>query len=175
MHATEVCARFAHELAERPLPGPVVHHAQRAVIGWFAALCPGPGRAMSDGPDWSQLGATLGANFHIARLGFKNHVGFGHTFAAIDGALALQPTHGLGHADIAAVHLGVYRPTLDNTPHVDPQTADQACFSLHCRVASALVHGSVRLSAFEPARLYDPATRALLARIRALPNSDTLP
>ena len=32
-------------------------------------------------------------------------------------------------------------------------------------VASALVHGSVRLSAFEPARLNDPATRALMQRI----------
>jgi 2-methylcitrate dehydratase PrpD len=32
-------------------------------------------------------------------------------------------------------------------------------------VASALVHGSVRLSAYEPARLNDPATRALMKRI----------
>jgi 2-methylcitrate dehydratase PrpD len=32
-------------------------------------------------------------------------------------------------------------------------------------VASALVHGGVRLSAFEPDRLHDPATRALMPRI----------
>ncbi|MBC7941292.1 MAG: MmgE/PrpD family protein [Chitinophagaceae bacterium] len=49
--------------------------------------------------------------------------------------------------------------------HVDPQNADQARFSLHHIVASAMVHGSVRLSAFEPARLNDPATRALMQRI----------
>jgi 2-methylcitrate dehydratase PrpD len=89
----------------------------------------------------------------------------GHTFAAIDGALALQHLHGFSHADIASVHLGVYRPTLDIAPHVDPQNADQARFSLHYMVASALVHGSVRLSAFEPARLNDAATRALMQRI----------
>ncbi|MBU6256836.1 MAG: MmgE/PrpD family protein [Burkholderiales bacterium] len=126
----------------------------------------GLGQAMSNGPDWSHIGATLGTDWHITRLTFKNHVGCGHTFAAIDGALALQQQVGFSHADIQAVHLGVYQSTLDMAPHVDPQTADQARFSLHYMVASALVHGSVRLSAFEPERLNDPATRALMQRIR---------
>lgn len=125
----------------------------------------GLGQAMSDGPDWSAVGATLGDDFHITRLTFKNHVGCGHTFAAIDGALALQAQHGFRHTDIASVHLGVYQATLDIAPHVEPQTADQARFSLHYMVASALVHGSVRLSAFEPDRLNDLATRALMQRI----------
>lgn len=125
----------------------------------------GLGQAMSEGPDWSAVGATLGTDFHITRLTFKNHIGCGHTFAAIDGALALQQQHGFGHADIQHVALGVYQPTLDIAPHVDPQNADQARFSLHYMVATALVHGSVRLSAFEPDRLNDPATRALMQRI----------
>jgi 2-methylcitrate dehydratase PrpD len=125
----------------------------------------GLGVAMSDGPDWSHIGATLGRDWHITRLTFKNHVGCGHTFAAIDGALALQQQHGFTNADIQAVHLGVYQPTLDIAPHAAPQTADQARFSLHYMVASALVHGSVRLSAFDPDRLDDPATRALMQRI----------
>lgn len=125
----------------------------------------GLGQAMSTEPDWSAVGATLGIDFHITRLTFKNHIGCGHTFAAIDGALALQQQHGFTHTDIERVALGVYQPTLDIAPHVDPQNADQARFSLHYMVASALVHGSVRLSAFEPDRLNDPATRALMQRI----------
>jgi 2-methylcitrate dehydratase PrpD len=125
----------------------------------------GLGLAMSNGPGWSQIGATLGSDWHITRLTFKNHIGCGHTFAAIDGALALQQQHGFDHDDIESVHLGVYQPTLDIAPHVDPQNADQARFSLHYMVASALVHGSVRLSAYEPARLNDRATRALMKRI----------
>lgn len=124
----------------------------------------GLGAAMGNGPDWSRIGASLGSDWHITRLTFKNHIGCGHTFAAIDGALALQQQHGFSHADIHTVHLGVYQPTLDIAPHVDPQTADQARFSLHYMVASALVHGSVRLSAFEPDRLNDPATRSLMQR-----------
>ncbi len=135
----------------------------------------GLGQAMSEGPDWSAVGATLGSDFHITRLTFKNHIGCGHTFAAIDGALELQRQHGFSHADIEHVALGVYQPTLDIAPHVDPQNADQARFSLHYMVATALVHGSVRLSAFEPDRLNDPATRSLMQRIhKALdPEVDT--
>ena len=49
----------------------------------------GLGRAMSTGADWSQVGATLGRDFHITRLTFKNHIGCGHTFSAVDGALEL--------------------------------------------------------------------------------------
>lgn len=125
----------------------------------------GLGMAMGKGGDWAQVARTLGEDFHITRLTFKNHIGCGHTFAAIDGALALQATHGFGHEDIERIELGVYRPTLDVAPHVDPATADEAKFSLHYMVATALVHGSVRLSAFEPNRLSDDATRALMQRI----------
>ena len=144
--------------------------AQLASTGMLSSLDvldgeSGLGWAMSNGPDWSGIGDTLGSDFHINRLTFKNHIGCGHTFPSIDGALELQRLHGFCHADIASVHLGVYQPTLDIAPHVDPQTPDQARFSLHYMVASALVHGSVRLSAFEPTRLTDPATRSLMTRI----------
>src|SRR5436309_1882378 len=55
----------------------------------------GYGRAMGyggtgDGPDWERALATLGGDFHIARLSFKNHACCGHAFAAIDGALPLK-------------------------------------------------------------------------------------
>ena len=66
--------------------------AARGVTGSLDVLDgeAGLGRAMSNGPDWSQAGATLGRDFHITRLTFKNHIGCGHTFAAIDAALALR-------------------------------------------------------------------------------------
>ena len=47
----------------------------------------------------------------------------------------------------------------------DPQTPAEARFSLKYVVASALAHGSVRLAAFEPARLADPVTRELMRRV----------
>jgi 2-methylcitrate dehydratase PrpD len=141
--------------------------ARRGVTGSLDVLDgeAGLGRAMSNGPDWSQVGATLGNDFHITRLTFKNHIGCGHTFAAIDGALELQRLHGLQAGDIERVRVATYKPALDIACHERPTSADEARFSLRYVVASALVHGSVRLAAYEPARLGDPATRALMERM----------
>jgi 2-methylcitrate dehydratase PrpD len=127
----------------------------------------GLGNAMSEGVDWSKVTSTLGSDFHITRLTFKNHIGCGHTFPSVDGALFLKETHGFDAKDIQKVELGVYRPTLDIAGHTDPETADEAKFSINYMVASALAFGSVRLSAFEHDRLNDPLTRDLISRIFA--------
>jgi 2-methylcitrate dehydratase PrpD len=125
----------------------------------------GLGRAMSDGPDWNQALATLGTDFHITRMTFKNHACCGHTFAAIDGALELQRALAATAADIARVTVGTYRAALDVAGYEHPATPAEARFSLKYVVATALTHGSVRLAAFEPERLQDPATRALMQKI----------
>ncbi len=125
----------------------------------------GFGRAMGADPDWERAFATLGEDFHITRMTFKNHACCGHVFAAIDGALALQREMRVGAADIERVRVGTYKAALEVARHESPRTAAEARFSLKYTVASALVHGSVRLAAFEPARLADPATRELMRRI----------
>jgi 2-methylcitrate dehydratase PrpD len=125
----------------------------------------GLGRAMGDGPDWSRIGDTLGDDFHIRRVTFKNHIGCGHAFAAIDGALALQRRLGVAAADIRRIRVATYRPALDIACHLNPATANEARFSLKYLVASALAHGSVRQAAYAPDRLQDPATRGLMARM----------
>jgi 2-methylcitrate dehydratase PrpD len=125
----------------------------------------GLGRAMAEGPNWADIGATLGHDFHIKRVTFKNHIGCGHTFAAIDGALALRRRHGLAAENIAAVRVATYQPALDIACYTSPTTANEARFSFPYVVACALVHGSVRLSAYDPDRLQDRQTRALMDRI----------
>jgi 2-methylcitrate dehydratase PrpD len=125
----------------------------------------GYGKAMSDGPDWDKALATLGKDFHVTRMTFKNHTCCGHTFAAIDGALALQARMKLAAAQIERIRVGSYRAAKEVSGYESPQTAAEARFSLKYVVATALTHGSVRLAAFEPARINDAATRDLMARI----------
>ena len=125
----------------------------------------GFGRAMGDGPDWNGALATLGAEFHITQMTFKNHACCGHTFAAIDGALELQRTLRVSADDIARVTVGTYRPALEVAGYEHPGTPAEARFSLKYVVATALTHGSVRLAAFEPERMADSATRALMQKI----------
>lgn len=141
--------------------------ARHGVTGSFDALDGegGLGRAMSNGPDWSEVGATFGQDFHITRLTFKNHIGCGHTFAAIDGALALKLRHGIEADDIERVQVATYRPALDIACHENPTTANEARFSLRFVVARALAQGSVRMAAFEQAGLHDATTRLLLERV----------
>ncbi|MEJ8292346.1 MmgE/PrpD family protein [Delftia tsuruhatensis] len=141
--------------------------AARGVTGSLDVLDgeSGLGQAMSNGPDWSRVGATLGHDFHITRLTFKNHIGCGHTFAAIDAALALREQHGLQADDIAHVRVDTYRPALDIACYEKPASANEARFSLRYVVATALARGSVRLTAYEPAQLEDARVRELMTRI----------
>ena len=125
----------------------------------------GFGVAMSDNPDWGRGLATLGSDFHITRMTFKNHACCGHTFAAIDGALALKSKMGVAAKDIERVSVGTYKAALDVAGYDEPHTAAEARFSLKYVVATALTHGNVRLAAFEPARIEDPATRDVLGKI----------
>jgi 2-methylcitrate dehydratase PrpD len=126
----------------------------------------GYGRAMGAGPDWDKALATLGEDFHITRMTFKNHACCGHTFAAIDGALALKNRMQVKPAEIEDLEVATYRAGLEVAHYENPTTPAEARFSLKYVVATGLTHGSVRLAAFDQERIEDPATRALMKRIR---------
>src|SRR5581483_624715 len=125
----------------------------------------GLGRAMSDNPDWQRGIATLGRDFHITRMTFKNHGCCGHTFAAIDGALELKRRMRLQPADIERVDVATYKAALDIANYANPRTPAEGRFSLKYVVASGLVHGNVRLAAFEKERLEDEETKAVMSKI----------
>lgn len=96
---------------------------------------------------------------------FKNHACCGHTFAAIDGAQEVQRRLEVKAENIARVHIGSYRAAKEVSGYENPSTPAEARFSIKYVVATALVHGSVRLAAFEPARLADRLTRELMKKI----------
>ncbi|HEX2648549.1 MAG TPA: MmgE/PrpD family protein [Burkholderiales bacterium] len=166
---------FRHESMSKPL-----HAGHAAEAGVTAALAAregvtgsldviegeaGFGKAMADGPDWDKALATLGKEFHICRMTFKNHTCCGHTFAAIDGALALKEQMKVAAGDIEQVKVGTYKAALEVAGYENPKSAAEGRFSLKYVVASALTHGSVRLAAFERPRLEDEATKSLMKKI----------
>jgi len=125
----------------------------------------GFGAAMAQSPDWSGVTDGLGERYNITSITQKNHGCCGHTFAAIDAALALRQAHDIRAEDIASVAVHTYRTALDVTGNHTPSTAFEAKFSLPYVVAHALVHGSVRLNAFQPERLADLDVRSLMSRL----------
>lgn len=145
--------------------------ARSGVTGSAAVLDgeTGLGRALGErgagSLDWSEALATLGQIFHIESMTFKNHACCGHTFAAIDGALALKRQLGITADDIARVEVATYRPALDVAGNMAPRTAAEARFSLFYVVATGLRFERVRLGAFTEERLKDAQTRDLMKRI----------
>jgi len=125
----------------------------------------GFGEALSEGADWSRATRALGEHYNIGQITQKNHGCCGHTFAAIDAAQALRSQHGPDPQQIASIHVATYQTAVDVTGNFEPNTPFEAKFSLPYVVAHALVHGSVRLEAFEPERLSDATVRALMSKI----------
>lgn len=124
----------------------------------------GFGAAMSDGAKWERALEGLGERYNITRITQKNHGCCGHAFAAIDAALELRG-QGVKAADVEKVEVVSYKAALDVAGIRDPRTAAEAKFSIPYLIAHALIHGSVRLNAFDDERLADPAIRALLRKV----------
>ncbi|MEN5065369.1 MmgE/PrpD family protein [Achromobacter aegrifaciens] len=124
----------------------------------------GFGAALAQDPDWDLAVKGLGARYNILDITQKNHGCCGHTFAAIDSALALRQ-RAVRAEDIESLRVDTYQTALDVTGNFAPATAFEAKFSLPYVVAHALVHGSVRLDAFEPQRLQDPQVRGLMQKL----------
>ena len=120
--------------------------------------------AMGDRPDWEKGLATLGKDFHITRMTFKNHACCGHTFAAIDGALELKKRMQLRPEDIEAIEVATYKAGVEVAGYENPATPAEGRFSLKYVVATALTHGSVRLAAFSPERLSDEKTKRVMQK-----------
>jgi 2-methylcitrate dehydratase PrpD len=124
----------------------------------------GFGAAMASQADWSRATHGLGQRYNIMNMTHKAHACCGHTFAAIDAALVLRARHDITPERIRSIDVSTYQTALDVTGNFDPKTAFEAKFSLPYVVSHALVHGAVRLDAFDPAHLKNPAARSLMCR-----------
>jgi 2-methylcitrate dehydratase PrpD len=141
--------------------------AREGVIGSLDVIDgkDGFGVAMGDGPDWTAAMRTLGTEWNVTRMTVKNHGCCGHTFAGIDGAQAVQASLGVRPEAIERVRVATYRAGVEVSGIERPKTDAEARFSMKYVVATALVHGDVRINAFEHDRLSCPITRALMERI----------
>jgi len=124
----------------------------------------GMGAAMSANTDWREAIGDSRENT-IERMTIKNHGCCGHIFPALDGALALQLEYGFVSDDIASIAVGGYSATVTVTANYLADTPASAKFCLPFIVASGLTHGSIRLDAYSPERLTDPAVLKLMANI----------
>jgi 2-methylcitrate dehydratase PrpD len=152
------------------------HAAEAGLIAAFAAkegftgaldILEGPvglGVAMSDGPDWETALAKLAKPWAVTQATVKNHSCCGHTFAAVDAALELR-AEGLEASAIRSVDVETYTTATKVAGYTDPRSEFEAKFSVVYCVGAAFRLGTVRLAAFTPERLADPALRDLVSRV----------
>ena len=126
----------------------------------------GFGAAMSVNPQWSRAAEGLGERYNITRITQKNHACCGHTFAAVDAAIALREQQRLEPSQIESIDVDTYQTAIDVTGDFQPRTAFEAKFSLPYVVCHALLYGSVRLGAFSEERLAEQSIRELMGKLR---------
>jgi 2-methylcitrate dehydratase PrpD len=141
--------------------------ASKGVTGALDVLegSAGMGAAMSGAADWGKATEGLGDIYNIESITFKNHGCCGHTFAAIDGLLAIMSANQIKPAEIASIDISTYGPAVEITDKKNPKTSHECKFSMQYVVAHAAHYGSVRVNAFEDTHMQDPAIRAMLKNI----------
>ncbi|MEN0075166.1 MAG: MmgE/PrpD family protein [Paracraurococcus sp.] len=183
-HAIATAATFAGGLQQaflsdsmsKPLhPGHAADAGALAAIGAAAGVTGaldalhGPkGFAAATSEDtgkWDRALADLGSRVCITEMTFKNHGCCGHIFAALDAMRELQREHGFGAADVTAVHVGGYGPTKSICDRPEAATEQEARFSVQYTMGALLVLGGVRIAAFTPENLANPAIRAIMPKV----------
>ncbi|MBL6455314.1 MmgE/PrpD family protein [Belnapia sp. T6] len=183
-HAIATAATFAGGLQQaflsdgmsKPLhPGHAADAGALAAIGAAAGVTGaldvlhGPkGFAAATSEDtgkWTAALADLGQRICITEMTFKNHGCCGHIFAALDAVDDLQREHGFGAGDVAAIHVGGYGPTKTVCDRPEARTEQECRFSTQYCMGALLVLGGVRLAAFAPENLSNPAIRAIMPRV----------
>ncbi|MET0183709.1 MAG: MmgE/PrpD family protein [Caulobacterales bacterium] len=167
---------FASEGMSKP-----IHPAHAAEAGALAAMAAAHGVTgaldVLDGPvgfaaatsedtgKWEKALAGLNGPPAITSITFKNHGCCGHIFAALDAIGELRAAHGFSAEDVERIHVGGYGPTKTVCDRPEARTEQDARFSVQYCVAALLRLGGVRLAAFAPENLSNPAIRADMKRV----------
>ncbi|HEY9280626.1 MAG TPA: MmgE/PrpD family protein [Eoetvoesiella sp.] len=126
----------------------------------------GFGAALASEPNWAKATEGLGSRYNITRMTVKNHGCCGHTFASIDGLLALRSQHGFDIQAIDRIQIETYAAGVEVAGIKEPKSPFECKFSIPYVVSHAAKYGSVRLAAFDADRIFEQELRALMPRIQ---------
>lgn len=126
----------------------------------FRDLCGG-----EDAAGWDKLPFDAHHIIETRGLVTKRHPCCGSTHRAIDALLDLKQQHQLEISDIQRIDAKVGVSAQRNLAYSEPRDEMEARFSMQYCLATAFVHGRLRLSDFTPDAVARPDLRNLMSRI----------
>lgn len=136
-----------------------------APMGFASALC------LEGECDWDALTKDLGKFFYMEQMPpIKRFPTCTPAHRQIEGLLALRQQHGFTADEVESVECDFHLRSLSRT---DPQEAIAGPNSMPFILAIALLDGKVTLEQFTEEKIHDPRVRAVMQKIRHLPNQHT--
>ncbi len=151
---------FCAMMAEKGIVGPL--NPLESEKGWFHAMC--------DEPDLSMITDGLGETYTVCECYMKPYPSCRHTHCGIEAALNLRKRIPDGEK-IKAVNVYIYENAIKIAGRIKELTSDEdAKFSIHYSLATALVKGSFGLEDLTVAGMTDEI-RTLIEKINLIPDS----
>ena len=112
--------------------------------------------------------STLGSTWRLAEPGllFKRYPVCSAALALVEEAAGLRARHEFGIDDIREIRCSVPEMVAHSLIYDDPQTPQQAQFSLPFCVACALQYGDIRLDHLSPTVLFDHEIRSTMGKVQ---------
>jgi 2-methylcitrate dehydratase PrpD len=161
------------------------HAAQAGVVAAVAACAGMTGaRDALEGPaglgvatgasetSWRWSRSAWGTDRVIEQITVKTYPCCGHTFAAIDSALAVRGALGGRVYDFADIEVVTYAAAVDVAGIRRPKTPAEARFSIPFAVTAALFDGAVTSGSFDAVADVGPARVAVTDRVRLRARAD---
>ena len=144
------------------------HRAFEHPQGFFALF-----RRGDDPPDTGAMDAWLDPPEILdPGIALKLYPCGAHSHPFIDMTRRLAAANGLTADAVARIEIRMEQSRHAHTDRPEPKSGLDAKFSVQYTVARALLNGCVLLSHFEDAAIMEPAVRAVMAKIRAVPHPD---
>lgn len=105
-------------------------------------------------------------------VAIKQYPCCGSTHPAIDATIGIVRSHQIEPSQVSEINVRIHARRLEHTNRPDPQSAQEAKFSVQYCVARALMHGKVVLEHFEGNAFRDSDAREITKRVRAAPYTD---
>lgn len=176
-HAGTQSAGLWQFLEDGCVPAKPFHPAKACLSGYMAAVAASKGipgaahilegskgllTALGKPPLPEKFTEGLGAGYAIEEANFKGYPTCGQTHSMIDAMRAIRKKHAIKPEEISSIEARVYERAVQIAGNANPQTLEEAKFSIPFCLAYFLLHGKIPFAGLTADDVFRPDIRALM-------------